>query len=438
MDCLYQQMILSMTMTADESARRKRPFARVGTSWIGLALLLVVAGISGLLWFSSAEIKLPDGVTIHDYQQVTQNLRRSGWRTPGRAEVYFSLGKEFAERQKWETAATLFASVPALQSRHGREARFLQAQSVLQLDRLRESEQLFREYLADTPTAGQSRWPFPAGNDDRLQALHYLSYLLSVELRFDERRKLLSELVRQRDADLFDTLACHFQSLMEWNNTHSVARLERACAIAPDDWQLQSVLAQYRVAQGQLDQAWQLLLKCREQMPNDLDIAAACLTCLEERSDLNGYMQLTAQIPPLSEGDPVNLLRHRGQSALRQQHPSEAVTCFQKGLQMDPANVRCRVGLAEAWGALKQPDRRRHELAAAQDLARIQNRLGWAASKTPTPEVLLEIAQLSADAGLQTAAADVCRIAVQLFEKPGRFEALLRKVTAESPIRKSP
>lgn len=393
---------------------------------------LILVAIAAWYWLMSEDIKLPPGVALNDYQRVAQSLQRTSRRTPGRDEVFFKLADEYATNQKWDLAAALFAKVPD-DVRYGRQARYLQAQCVLQLDRLRESEQLFREYLADTSTSTHTLWPTPAPHEERVQALHYLSYLLSVELRFDERKVLLGDLVQRADADLFDTLACHFQPLMEWNNTHGVERLERACAVTPNDWQLQSVLAQYRIAQGRTAEAWKLLQQCREQRPDDLNIAAACLTCLEEQGDTEGYLQLGARLPPIGPRDPVNLLRHRGQLALRRDRASEATTCFQQALAIEPSCVSCRLGLAEAWLALKEPEQRKKELSAAENLARIQNRLGWAASKTPTPEVLLEIIRLSADAGLQTAAVDLCKISIRHFKESARFEALLRKVAADKP-----
>jgi thioredoxin-like negative regulator of GroEL len=409
--------------------------SKPGLGWLTVAL--AVGGIGACVWFMRADVRLPPGVSQRDYQRVSQNLQRSMRRSPDRDEVFFNLGGEFAEQQKWGTAESLFANV-SIHSQHGREARYLQAQSVLQQDRLRESERLFREYLADSPVPRQPAWPSPPDNDDRIQALHFLSYLLSVELRFDERKQLLSELIRRNDADLFDTLACHFQSLMEWNNTHSVDRLERACKVSPTDWQLQAVLAQYRIAQGRPDDAWKLLLECREHLPHDLAIAAVCLTCLDERGDQRGYMELATQLPSISDHDPVSLLRHRGQFALRQERASDAVECFQRALAIDPADVPSRMGRAQAWLVLKQSDRRTQELSTIQNLARIQNRLGWAASKTPTPEVMLDIIRLSADAGLRTAAADVCKISIGLFKNPTRFEELLREVTGESSAGMTP
>jgi len=427
---------------SDECAAvQEMPIARPWTRRIATLVLapavVLVCGIAVWYWNEPAGIVLPAGVTSSDYERVAHKLRRSS-SSVDRDAILFQLGVEQAARRKWDAAASLFALVSPLDPDRGREARYLQAQSVLQQDRLRDSERLFREYLAESPDAEKRLWPSQPNREERVQALHYLSYLLAVELRFEERKDLLGELVRRGEADLFDTLALHFQSLMEWNNTHGVQRLENACAIVPDDWRMEAVLAQYRIAQGRLDDAWTLLQTCHKQLPNDLKITAACMTCLEERSDDEGYERWGGELPPMRETDPVDLLRHRGQIAMRQQRFSEAATCFQRALAIDPAHVACRLGLAQAWLALEHPDRRKQDLATAQDLVRIQNRLGWATSKTPAPDVLLEIAQLSADAGLRTAAADVCRISILLVEDRTAFEKLLRHVTIENTGGESP
>lgn len=401
---------------------------RSRTRWTLLtwsAAVLLIGGIGVAAWIGGKAQPLPAGVSASEFARVAQKLRRSRSQEPARTDVLFQLGLEHASHQQWESAASLFAIVSAENHRDSRQARYLQAQSVLQQDRLRESERLFRDYLADVPAPGSAPWRSAPSPADRIQALHYLSYLLGVELRFDERRELLAELIEQGDADLFDTLARHFQSLMEWNNTHAVERLERACKSSPEDWQLQAVLARYWIAQGKLDQASRRLQTCRERLPHDLEIAAACLTCLEEQSDADGYARLAAELPPVTDADPVSLLRHRGQFALRQERLPEAENYFQRALARDPAQVGCRLGLGQVLLELNLPDRRKQELAVAQKLARIQNRLGWAASTTPPADVLFEIAQLSAEAGLHAAAIDVCRISIRQFDAPDRFKQLL-------------
>ena len=404
-------------------------------AWMTAVILVGTVAIWG--WIGRAGVTLPPGVAASDYDRVSRKLQHSSRRSPERDEVLFNLGGEQATQQKWESAAALFASV-APRSRHGREARYLQAQALLQLDQMRKSERLFHEYLTDASPSGKQPWRSPLGNDDRIQALHYLSYLLAVELRFDERRELLKELVSRGDADLFDTLARHFQSLMEWNNTHGVERLERACLVSPDYWPMQAVLARYRMAQGRTEDAWQLLKRCHEKMPDNLEIAATCLTCLEERGDWSGYLQQATRLPPISDRDSVILLRHRGQIAQRRQQLSQALACYQQALVLNPADVSCRLGLAQTWSLLEQPDRRKQELAAVQALVRIQNRLGWAASKSPTADVLIEIAQLSMDAGLFQAAIDVCRISQRQFGETDRFERLLQDGISRSSDRELP
>ncbi|MBS0203530.1 MAG: tetratricopeptide repeat protein [Planctomycetes bacterium] len=377
---------------------------------------------------------LPPGVTAAHYERVSQRLKRLTRQIPERDDILFRLGTDLAAEQKWETAAEVFGRVQPF-SQNGRNARFLYAQSVLQLDRLKESERFFHEFLGKGPGAGQKPWNAAASDADRMQAIHYLSYLLAVELRFDERRELLRELVREGNADLFDTLALHFQSLMEWNNTHGVERLERACAVSPGDWQLQTALAQYRIAQGKLDEAWQMLRNCHEQSPLDLAITAACLTCLEERDDWIEYRRLIAGLPEMNDSEPVVLLRHRGQLAARGGQYPDAIACYRRALRRDPSDVATRLGLARVWQLSEQSELRGQELAAIQSLVRIQNRLGLAASNSPTPEVLLEIVRLSAEAGLLTAATDVCRIARRHFNGAAIFDELLRELDANGGVK---
>ena len=397
---------------------------------LAIVTVVVVGGIFFWMVLRRPQVQLPAGVTQLEYENVAQKLRRISSRAVVHDEVIFRLGVEQTVHQNWETAAALFASVDPFRSHFGREARYLRAQSVLQQDRLRESEQLFREYLADAPITGKTPWPVEPNREERLMAMHYLSYLLAVELRFGDRQILLAELVKNGDADLFDTLAFHFQSLMEWNNTHGVERLENACRASPHDVKLRAVLAQYRIGQGRLEEAWGLLKVCNEELPSDLTVTAACLTCLQERGDDAVYLKMVMDLPPVSVNEPVELLRHRGQAALDQNQAGEAKLCFQTAIKRDPANVACRLGLAKALLALDEPERRKQELAAAQNLVRIQNRLGWATSKSPTVDILLEIAQLSADAGLQAAAMDLCRISMKLFDASKPFEDLLRDLSS--------
>ena len=414
------------TAVQEAGGSRRRNLRRT----ISGVVAIVAAVVAGWVWFGRMSVPLPAGVTQQDYERVAQRLQRTSSQSVDRDAVFFRLGIEQTTHQKWQTAAALFASIDPLRSHHGREARYLQAQSVLQLDRLRESERLFREYLADAPIVGKQPWLTQPSREDRLQALHYLSYLLAVELRFEERQTLLAGLVKSGNADLFDTLACHFQSLMEWNNTHGVERLENACRVSPEDWQLQAILGQYRIAQGRSEVARELLTVCRDKLPSDLTIAADYLTCLHELGDDEAYLEMATGLPPMVDGEPLELLRHRGEVMLLQNRPADAEVYLLQAITRDPANVACRLGYAKALLALNRIERRTQELATIQNLVRIQNRLGWATSKSPPPEILLEICHLSRDAGLREAAADLCRVAMRLVDDRAPFEQLLRELAS--------
>ncbi len=397
----------------------------------GIAFLACVA-LTAFAWNCWNSVRLPAGIPVELYDREARDFRRSQRREPEPADVLFRLGMGRVGLKKWETAAACFAAIPQEHARYGPAAVFMRAQVLLQMDRLTESEQLFQSFL-DREARSPSVWVTP---DDVVQAKHYISRIYALEVRVEERCALLRDLMEQHVADRFDTLAACFPSLLEWSNPENAGRVESASRADPENVGLKSVLALYWLSLGRTDEARALVTTCREQAPDDPRVLAAWLAFQYEMADWNALSAGIAQLDPPHEDDPWLLLKLRGQTLLHEGKHQAASDCFRCVLAGDPANAESHLGLARTALALNNSQERDRHLAAAQALARIQNRLGSAISKDGSPMAMAEIAELSWNIGLR----QECRAVVEagLREVPDSKELQKARQQCESEREEPP
>ena len=395
-----------------------------------VAVVLLGCGVLAVFarghWFG---LRLPPGISADDYQREARDFRQLQRREPGPADVCFRLGMRHTDSKNWETAAACFAAVPRDDPRYGQPARFMRAQVLLQMDRLVESESLFWSFL-DGEARSPSVW---VTAEDRVHAKHFLSLILGLELRVEERRALLQSMVEKGEADLFDTLAACYLTLMEWNQPFSVRRIEAALRADPQDTRLRTILAQYRLGQGRTDEAQALVSGCREQAPGDLRVLADWLAVQYELADWDALGDGVAQLGPPKPEDPWLLLRLRGQWLLHEDRYQTAYDCFDCVLAKNPADAESHLGLARACLALNRPKEQEQHLAAARALGRIQHRLGWATAVEPSPVVLAEIAEFSWNIGLRQECRTIVDAGLRAFPQCSELQTLQMKWADESP-----
>ncbi len=384
--------------TAPKSARR-----RIG-SWA--AALIFGAGVAGAgaWWFSPAGA-LPEGVTPADYHTATRQFERINHRSAARNDVFSFLGEQAVTVERLALAADCFAEIPSDDPRYGRSARLQQAQVLLRLNRAYAAEQNFREFLT---LAAAERAAEPA---HIAAAARWLSYILSVELRFEDRKPVLAAMHRRGQADMLDSKQYHFPSLLIWNSPAGRRRLMEFLKADPANPQLRCAQGRYLTADGQFDAARALLEELFRQFPPRLDCAAALLECLFESHDLPEFTKVAQTLPGYAAGEPWLLTRLRGELAMQLGQAEQALAYFQHVLAADPANPLCQMGLSRAWAALHRPAERAQALNRSLVLSRI--RVGLVKVNDNTYKSAAELAAECDQAGLSEAAETFRRHALQ-------------------------
>lgn len=391
----------------------------------GVAFVVLTAGLTftALTWVRSNSVQLPPGVTELAYSRAARESRIALGRQPEPVDVFHRMGMRSFDIQDWPLADACLARIPENHPRYGQSAAFARAQALLELGRLNASETLIRKFLER-----EGKTPSPAvTSEDRVRAKHFLSLILSIELRFEERDGQLWDLISRDEADLFDTLAACFPTLMQWSNSESARRIEDASQIDPENIDLQSTLALYRMAQGRIDEARSMAAECLRQQPEDPRVRATWLAVVFEMGDWETLSRAVAVFGPAKPSEPWLLLRVRGQAALHDGKFQEAAECFRYVLAHDPANAESHLGLARAYQALKQPAEQQRHLAAAEALARIQNRLGWANAQDPSPEALGQIASLCFDIGLSKQCRTIADAGIARFPKDQELQRIRKQ-----------
>jgi tetratricopeptide (TPR) repeat protein len=394
----------------------------------GLLLVLVAGGL--LVWRSSAD-RIPAGVTSHEYRLARLVLQEQLGRTPGRDEILLKVGESIAEKGRWEDAVRCFAEVSRGASKHAQRARFLQAMALAEMSRLPESEAGLRDFLGRAP-----------GNDspesDVVTARRFLAQILGAELRFDQRRKVMQDLLDGGEGDLIDLLQFCFTSSMHWNNPATAARIEAAWKLNPGDLWLQTARGRYLMADGRLEQAHRLLADCVQS--RNQEAQGALLECLRDEGEWQEMQKLVSSLPAPQPDDSGLLLRMRGHTAEHFETWSEAEDCYRKSLVHDPANVEAWTGLVRVYGHLRQLDRQAEANRRATALTNLQPKIAAVASHAGSPTgwaLLLEIGTTSADAGLDETAARIAQFGMHHAPEPATFRELRERVGERQNVRES-
>jgi predicted Zn-dependent protease len=319
--------------------------------------------------------------------------------------------------ERLEAAAASFAEIPSDHPKYGLAARFQQGQVLMRLNRADAAEENFRDFLRRA-TADPAAVPA----EHAVTAYKWLTYLLSVQLRLEERKPVLADVHRYGLADVLDSKQYFFPHLLILNSPAGRQRLVEFLAEAPEDPELQIALGRYRTAEGRLEESQAFLTKLYEQRPQDLRVAAALLEACFEADDQEAFGQIAAALPTPQPGEPWLLMRMRGEFALQQAQYEEAVRHFENALDEDPAYLPCRMGLAHALGELSETEARDQTLQAAAVLAEIRVDLSNVQADDPAP--LLDLVAKCEQIGLKKAAEMFRRHAIAIenrLNRPSRF-----------------
>jgi predicted Zn-dependent protease len=376
-----------------------------------VALLIVVGGLTaaGLQMWRPAG-NLPPGLLMDEYTQAEQRYREMYRRKPGRTDVLSLAGELAVKDNRLANAVSCFRAIPTADPRYGLSARLQEGQVLLRLNRALDAEKSFREYLAQAAHN-------PRGSDHVAIARKWLAYLLSVELRQEERKILLSEIHAEGGADVYDSKQYFFPNLLLWHTSTGRRRLTEFLAEDPENPMLRTAEGRYLTAEGRLDEALALLEELGDERPQDPACIAALLECCFERNDWEGFAQVARLMPEFEQGEPWLLTRMRGERALHERTWEEAVRQFARVLESDPANPWSHAGLARAYAELGQTRKRDEEQRRSLVLSRI--RVSLVTVKEDDGDAAVELASKCAEIGLDEAA-DVFRgHAARIRSSPG-------------------
>jgi predicted Zn-dependent protease len=372
------------------SPRRRISVASAGSAGLLLLLLLLAA------WSASRPDALPSGVPRGEYETAELRLRKARGRAPRRPEILWAAGEAAARAGRLPTAVACFRAIPADDASLGREARLREGLLLVRAGAATDAERGLREFLS---LAGR-RPPARAG--EVVEARKWLGYLLSVELRFEDRKGLLAAMHRDGQADVYDSKQYYFPNLLIIGSARGKKRLEDFASADPADDRLKIALGRYHVAAGDLDRARAVLDDVRRRRPGDLACAAALLELHFERDDWDAFGRVAAALPDYDPREPWLLTRMRGQYALHRQKWDEAVRQFKRVLGPDPANPACRMGLSRAYAALGRRDAAEEATRRSLVLSRI--RVGLVKVTEDDPQAARWLASECRQAGLDEAA----------------------------------
>lgn len=371
-------------------------------------VLLGIAVPIGLLvaWFLWPKEPLPAGVSSVDYAQARQRFQQLHRRRPSRTETLALLGG-LAERDgRLEVAVACLRAIPSDDAMAGVAARLQEGQLLVRLNRAEEAERSLREFLN-----AAARDPLTP-RDDLRSAWKWLNYLLSVELRLEERKALLAEVHASGLADVYDSKQYYFPHLLIWHSTTGRRRLREFLDHDPDNPRLNAASGRYLTAEGQLEEAQALLEAFHDRQPRDVQIAAALLECYFETNSWSEFATVAESLPPFEPSEPWLLTRMRGEFAVHREAWDEAARYFQAVLHSDPANPWSQMGLARAEGELGRHDA--HEEMLHRSLILSEIRVGIVKVTETDPEASRQLAAQCDQIGYHAAAETFRRHALRI------------------------
>ncbi len=384
-----------------------------------LAATSVIVGVLfSVVWFLRTQMpvaSLPAGISQDQYLTVATAWQARHGREPEHEDVLVQLGDSYAVEGKLDAAIACYEAIPTEHPSYGPGARLEQAKALVGLNRAPEAEANLKAFM-DLLNQGR-----PVSQQQLVEALDLLRFLLGVQLRFEERQKVLLAIHTMDAGETFETMAYCFCSVLRWNGPKAVRWLEDFLEQNPDDLRLRVALGRYRTGEGKLAQAEEILQACCQQQSENLYAQAALLACYYEQDDWARIKQTMETLPPIKKSEPWLLSRLRGHLHNHEARYQEAMACFQHALAVDPANGESYLGLAQAYGGLDRDEDRAEALRKAHVVARLQNRLAWAATQETAVEPLLEIVALCEEIALVDQALLVAKLALKI--EPSHTEA---------------
>ena len=355
-----------------ESAPSVQPAPSSHRTARGAVLGLLLAGGVAIAWLArpgASPVLLPSGITSDEYDAVRAERGMRGGPAPPPADVLLEIARKAVSEGAPEKAIAALRGIPTDDAARGLAARAEEGRLLLQQNRAVEAERVLKEFL--TRSAAQSSLS-PA---ERGPSYNQLVYLLSVELRLEDRKPWLEEMHRLGIADVYDSKMLFFPQLLLWHPTSGSVRLAEFLKRDPESLTLRTAAARYELFGGHPETARQQLVSLRNEHPKDLRVASALGEALFEADDWNGIDELIPSLPPPADTDPWPLTHLRGQWALHHRQWDEALLLFRSGIRQDPAASTMVAGESKALERLQKTEEHAAALERTLELSRIRIRL---------------------------------------------------------------
>ncbi|MCA9054597.1 MAG: hypothetical protein KDA75_12220 [Planctomycetaceae bacterium] len=385
---------------------RWRAAAAVGV----IGVLAVAAVLTIFLPTAQPTQDLPSGITPQEYRDAERRFVRLQHRPATPDDVLMLLGELASQAGDYRRASDCFHTIPVDHPQYGPAARFQEAEALLRQERATAAETAIRQFLTAPSHTTKDATQL------QVRAHQWLTYLLSVQLRFDERRQVLRAQSLLRPLDVHETSWLHFPMLVIWNTPAAWNRLQNYRQREPDDLPLQIAEARYLTANGRLEEAWEQLTDLHGRYASNRECAAAILECSYDRGDWRAFAALHAEIPSFESGEPTLLTLMRGHGAMHAGHWATAIGHFEQVLVADPSHPAAHAGIARSRPHVDGTTEAEASLEALQALSEI--RLELARAAVEDVEAINRIARLSEQLGLSQAATDYRALAVRITSHP--------------------
>lgn len=316
---------------------------------VWVLLIMIIGG--GLGWWAfqprdEVQAELPLGVTAEQYERARSAFAERFRREPGELDILSLLAEQRYDEGELDAAVNCLQLIPISDPRYGITSVIRRTEILRELNRAEDAEKAYRQLLelAESTNA--------ISIERVVQVRNWLTYLLSVQLRFEERREMLLQAHETGYVDVYDSKQLFFPHLLIWSGSRGRQRLEEYLEADPRNGWFKIALARYRTAEGRLDDARRLLADVPADRDIDLHRQAARLEVEFEADQWDAFQLILGELDEFEEGEPWLLTRMRGQWALHQRDWSTAGKMFREVQRNDPAEPSAQMGIARVLSEL--------------------------------------------------------------------------------------
>lgn len=320
---------------------RKTNWKRSGRTslWL-LAVIILMCAVGYWYVADSAAEPLPVDVRPAEIEQAHRDFRFLYRREPRHTELLLQLAENAMRANRLTLALACLAQIRTLDPGVGVVARRLETQVCLRTNQAVRLEAAARELL-QAARSGISVLPAD------LQLIEeMLVYLYSLELRVEERQRLLKEIRFRRPLDALLAKQLHFPSLLGSKTAQQNQRLQEFLQEDPDHPHLTAAHARYLLSAGKPRDSVSLIDRILAAHPADPGVLAVALECRFEQQAIEEFTVLLGAAPAFDPSEPWLLTHMRAEGAARAGDRALAKRYFEHLTVADPTNPLYLQGLA--------------------------------------------------------------------------------------------